>query len=421
MFGTMMTTFVACDKDEPYVDPAKVIESEVVDLGTAEDVEETVNGTAGVSLSYESWIVVHQVFADGSTSQPSTRSASSVGNKISIILESKLTDVSAVANVSGFEMKEAVNTVDYRKLGSAKHATQPFVTVTDSATVYTVDYGTFAIEFLLPYQTAVYDDGITKVTMPYHKYADIRDNGGELSDLESVTENGVTYLRKLYKHSIEADFNGKSYTVHAEIVLKKEQKGDYLLSKKVVDEGVELVSYDLEKKTGVSKSWIKIEETWSESGVKYLKKEVLLHNRPSDAAYPTFMMYLSEKCNFSDLVIGEPQVLTEGMDTKNEDGMLITAYSSIYCIPVIYPTEDKKTDFAFGLVFEKAVYSDEGFEYEMPAFEFSNPRLSMSQGSDWYLHEEGGNAMDIDFVAKINFGETTYTYVNSGCVICRGR
>ena len=75
-------------------------------------------------------------------------------------------------------------------------------------------------EFVLPYQAAVYDDGITKVTMPYHKYTDVRDNGGELSDLESVTENGVTYLRKLYKHSIVADFNGKSYTVNAEIVLR---------------------------------------------------------------------------------------------------------------------------------------------------------------------------------------------------------
>ena len=65
----MMTTFVACDKEEPYVDPGKVIESEVVDPGTAEEVEETDNGTEGISLSYESWIVVHQVFADGKPGQ----------------------------------------------------------------------------------------------------------------------------------------------------------------------------------------------------------------------------------------------------------------------------------------------------------------------------------------------------------------
>lgn len=46
--GAMMTTFVACDKEEPYVDPGKVIESEVVDPGTAEEVEETDNGTEGI-------------------------------------------------------------------------------------------------------------------------------------------------------------------------------------------------------------------------------------------------------------------------------------------------------------------------------------------------------------------------------------
>lgn len=77
MLGAMMTTFVACDKDEPYVDPDKVIESEVINPGTAEDVTEKENGTEGMSLSYETWIVVHQVFGDGSTSKPATRASES--------------------------------------------------------------------------------------------------------------------------------------------------------------------------------------------------------------------------------------------------------------------------------------------------------------------------------------------------------
>ena len=51
---------------------------------------------------------------------------------------------------------------------------------------------------------------VSPKTMPYHKYTDVRDNGGELSDLESVTENVLMNLRKLYRHSIVADFNGKS-------------------------------------------------------------------------------------------------------------------------------------------------------------------------------------------------------------------
>ena len=75
--GAMMTTFVACATEAPSVDPGNLIESEVVDHVTAEAVEETDNGTEGISLSYESWIVVHQVFADGSTSQPQTRTGAS--------------------------------------------------------------------------------------------------------------------------------------------------------------------------------------------------------------------------------------------------------------------------------------------------------------------------------------------------------
>jgi len=56
----------------------------------------------------------------------------------------------------------------------------------------------------------------------------------------------------------------------------------------------------------------------------------------------------------------------------------------------------------------------------MPAFEYSDPKPSMSQASDWYLHERGGSAMDINFVATINFGEAAYTYVRDGCVIYYG-
>lgn len=415
--GAMMTTFVACDKEEPYVDPGKVIESEVVDPGMAEDVQVTDNGTEGTSLSYETWIVVHQVFADGSSSGPQTRAGES-GTKISVILENKLTNVSSTADVSGFELKEPENSVDYRSLGSAKYATEPFVTVIDSATVYTVDYGTFAVEFVLPYQVAVYDDGVTKVTMPYHKYADIKDNGGELSDLESVTENGITYLRKLYKHSLTANFNGEEYLVTAEIVLRKEQKGDYLVAQKVVDEGVELVSYDLENKTGVSRSWIKVEETWSESGVKTVTKEVLLNNGPSDGNFASFVLYITEKCNFGDLVIGDAKTFVSEDGSRTENGIVIKKYRQTISFPVTYPAEDATTEFAFGITFEEAVYSNEGFEYKMPSFEYTEPTLSMSQTSEWYVSAEGQGVMDISLSSQVRYDRVVYTYVDAGQIIC---
>lgn len=419
--GAMMTTFVACDKEEPYVDPGKVIESEVVDPGTAEEVEETDNGTEGISLSYESWIVVHQVFADGSTSQPQTRTgaSASAGNKISVVSESRLTDVSAVADVSGFELNEAVSKIDYRELGSAKHETQSFVTIIDSATVYTVDYGIFAVEFVLPYQAAVYDDGITKVTMPYHKYTDVRDNGGELSDLESVTENGVTYLRKLYKHSIVADFNGKSYTVNAEIVLRKEQKGDYLLSQKVVGEGVELVSYDLTAKTGVSKSWITIEETWSESGTKEVKKEVLLYNGLPDEPSAMFQLPVDKEVSFSSLKLGDLETSVSEYGKRSEDGFKVTKHLLISAWPVT-SSEDESANrnYSFRVTYETAVYSDEYITYEMPYLSFDNAKCSISQISDWQA-DTRFSSMFVSFSSSICLEEQKYNFIEEGEIRCK--
>ena len=414
--GAMMTTFVARDKDEPYVDPDKVIESEVVDPGTAEEVEETDNGTEGISLSYESWIVVHQVFADGSTSQPQTRTgaSASTGNKISVILESRLTDVSTTAEVSDFKLGEAVNSIDYRELGSDKHATQPFVTVIDSATVYTVDYGVFAVEFILPYQTAVYDDGVTKVTMPYHKYGDIRDNGGVLSDLESVTEDGVTYLRKLCKHSIEADFNGKSYTVNAEIVLRKVQKGDYLLSKQVVDEGVELVSYDLTAKTGVSKSWIKIEETWSESGIKEVKREVLLYNGLPNEPSAMFQLSVDKEVSFSSLKLGNLETFVSEYGERDEDGFKVTKHLLTNAWPVTSSEdEDANRNYSFRVTYETAVYSDEYITYEMPYLSFDNARCSIGQISEWQA-DTRFSSMFVSFSSSICLEEQKYDFVEEG-------
>lgn len=420
--GAMMTTFVACDKDEPYVDPGKVIESEVVDPGMAEDVQVTDNGTEGTSLSYETWIVVHQVFADGSSSGPQTRAGES-GTKISVILENKLTNVSSTADVSGFELKEPENSVDYRSLGSAKYATEPFVTVIDSATVYTVDYGTFAVEFVLPYQVAVYDDGVTKVTMPYHKYADIKDNGGELSDLESVTENGITYLRKLYKHSLTANFNGEEYLVTAEIVLRKEQKGDYLLAQKVVDEGVELVSYDLENKTGVSRSWIKVEETWSESGVKTVTKEVLLNNGLPDEGSAAFRLFVNKQVSFSSLMVGERKEEVSDYGERNDEHFSIKRNLWVSRFP-ISTSEDESAqpvNYNLMLTYETAVYSDEYITYEMPYLSFENAQCDIQQAGDWEKSSSSSLSMMIYISSNVSFGEINYSFKTTGDVYYRLR
>lgn len=63
----------------------------------------------------------------------------------------------------------------------------------------------------------------------------------------------------------------------SELILKKAQKGeDKLLAAKVVDEGIEFVKTG--DWSGKTVSWILIEQTWSESGTKQARKEVVLYN-----------------------------------------------------------------------------------------------------------------------------------------------
>lgn len=417
-----MTFFAACsEENEPYADPDKVIESEVVDPGVAEEVTEVNNGTEGTSLSYESWIVVHQVFADGSTSKPQggTRAArsSSGCNKISVLLSNTIANSSSTLEVSDFTLNaEGVPGVDYRELGSNRHETQSFVTVVDSAMVYTVDRGLFAVEFVLPYQVAVYNDGITKVTMPYHKYSELRDNGGNLSDLDNAEVNGKVYQRKLYKHEISVAFNGKEYAVSAEIVLMKEQQEDYLVSQKVVDSGVELVSYDINARTGVSKSWIKLEENWSVSGVKTVTKEILLKNSDSESSYRGFYLETPNKVSFTSLVVGEISE-SETLEGSRADGeMTVSQYSRLYQLPV-RDEAGISSSYLFGVVYETAVYSKDGFSYEMPSLRYSAVNISMSLGKDWYTRDDGREVMDVVFNASVSFDKAVYDYSGTGQVV----
>ncbi len=419
--ATMMF-FAACSEDnEPYADPDKVIESEVVDPGVAEEVTEVNNGTEGTSLSYESWIVVHQVFADGSTSKPQggTRAArsSSGGNKISVLLSNTIANSSSTLEVSDFTLNaEGVPGVDYRELGSNRHETQSFVTVVDSAMVYTVDRGLFAVEFILPYQVAVYNDGITKVTMPYHKYSELRDNGGSLSDLDNAEVNGKVYQRKLYKHEISVAFNGKEYAVSAEIVLMKEQQEDYLVSQKVVDSGVELVSYDINARTGVSKSWIKLEENWSVSGVKTVTKEVLLYNSDAEYGYRGFILNVSEKVPFTSLVVGDlsENVSLEG--NRTEGDFTVSQYTRDYKFPVSLEN-GTNSSYLWGVAYETAVYTKDGLNYEMPSLQYSATEVVMTLEKDWYTTDERAEVMDVKFTAYVSFDKAVYDYSGTGQVI----
>ena len=195
-----MFVMVSCDKDDPLL--PEVIESEVYEVGEAGEVTAQ-SGTEGTSLSYESWIMVRGM----------TRA--SFDNRVSVTLNNEFANVDSIIRVSTFELGEMRTALVYETAGNRQ---EDFVTVTDSVLVYKVMFNEFEFSYDLYHEIAVYDDGVTRQTMPYHPIRNVRDNGYEVEDLDFVTEdNGeggkIVYLRKLLKHSIAVDFNGETYTV----------------------------------------------------------------------------------------------------------------------------------------------------------------------------------------------------------------
>ena len=250
---TGMTMMTSCSKDD-YELP-EVIESEVYDEGEAGEVRAEV-GTEGTQLSYESWIMVRGI----------TRA--SFDNKVSVTLNNAFNNVDSVIEVGSFNLGECRTELVYEAAGNRR---QDFVTVTDSLLMYKVTFDVFSFSYDLYHEIGIYDDGITRQTMPYHPIRNVRDNGYTLTDLDFIIEdNGegeqVVYLRKRFDHSISLDFNGKTYTLTAKIELRL-YAGAHpaVVSSRLIASGIRDVKNELW--TGTYTSWAEVEHRYSDGSI----------------------------------------------------------------------------------------------------------------------------------------------------------
>ena len=250
---TGMTMMTSCSKDD-YELP-EVIESEVYDEGEAGEVRAEV-GTEGTQLSYESWIMVRGI----------TRA--SFDNKVSVTLNNAFNNVDSVIEVGSFNLGECCTELVYEAANSRR---QNFVTVTDSLLMYKVTFDVFSFSYDLYHEIGIYDDGITRQTMPYHPIRNVRDNGYTLTDLDFIIENNgegeqVVYLRKRFDHSISLDFNGKTYTLTAKIELRL-YAGAHpaVVSSRLIASGIRDVKNELW--TGTYTSWAEVEHRYSDGSV----------------------------------------------------------------------------------------------------------------------------------------------------------
>lgn len=203
-------------------DNQQVVESKVLDKGLSNKVntkqlsgtDETGKQISGTELSYESWIKVQTKTA------PKTRAGGNDGDVVTVLLKDVFhnTDSTITFNNKFFDIGDYTTDISYRVKGTRQDG---YVTITDSVMVYTVNFEDFSFEYELEYEVAVYDDGISRELMPYHKIQNLKDKGMEISKLESINDESLTvFARRQIDHSISVDLNGETYTLKAKVILQ---------------------------------------------------------------------------------------------------------------------------------------------------------------------------------------------------------
>lgn len=208
MTAMLSVSLSSCGDDEQ----PEIIESEVVDTGIAKDV--TVkeisgeSGTEGTELTYKSWIKVN------------SQTRASRSDVYTVLLKDVFhnTDTTITIEDMYFDIGEYTTDISYYVKGTRQDG---YVTITDSVMVYTLSFEDFSFAYELEYEVAVYDDGITKETMPYHKIKNLQDKGMEIVPLESIHDESLTvFARRQINHSITVEFCGETYTLKGKVILQ---------------------------------------------------------------------------------------------------------------------------------------------------------------------------------------------------------
>jgi hypothetical protein len=217
----VMIGFSACR--EPVVVIPTVTESKIVDRGAddmvAVNVTTSEEGANIQELSYKSWVEVQGVAARTGEEFDKTVTAHLNGK-----LQSPVTQKIEVEDIS-FAI-DAANVVVSQRAEARGVREEGNVTITDSVLVCTFAHSGFTLVYELSYEVPVYDDGYTKEVMPYYRYENIVDKGDTVVQGKYIVVDEKAYSYNVYQHTLEVTFNGKPYTLQAEVQLLREFGGD---------------------------------------------------------------------------------------------------------------------------------------------------------------------------------------------------
>lgn len=215
---------------------------------------------------------------------------------------------------------------------------------------YTVGNDKFNRVFTLSYQKAFYNP--LDYSMPFAEYENVSDNGFATTDMTQITEEGKTYDRKDYAHTIGATFNGRSAEAKAEAELRVLAK-DIMESQEIIEDGMDYIDEN------TTKSWIKIKEIWSVSGEKTYTKSVDLINGIEAPAKITKIL------DSFILASSSPSLAEERLtNTETKGDFEVKTYQRTYTVA------NDKFNRVFTMTYQRAVYNP--LKHNMPNPEYES-------------------------------------------------
>jgi len=334
--AAMLGSLFSCTKDDSGL--PEVIESEVLESGIEKNVTATTGTDGSIFLAYESWILVRQ----------QTRSGD---NRFTVQVNGQLNNHYQKIEVGSFESGRMRTVTEYEEDGRRREG---YLTIIDSALVYTVAYDNFSFAYRLKYEVPVYDDGVTCQTMPYYRYEGIVDKGGDFQELPSgKNEDGDICAYRLYTHSLSLLFNGVRYDVTAEIMLEKilSRNGEpCVVSSRILNYGLTPVE------KGIAYSWVEVEQTWSTGDVKTEKFGIDVTGYMS----VTPEMYK---------ILPDANIKRTGAELRTIESFIVSAegkYVEKKRISQIYEISYNYFTLGYDIVCEEACYDDGVTHFVMP-------------------------------------------------------
>lgn len=358
------TTFVSCQKED---EPIEVIKSEVLETGSS-PIDIVSNGITGTQLAYESWIKVNiETKASGEQL---------VKAKLQADILASVFEVKA----DGFEPQPVKVSYSYRENGRKQDG---FVTTIDSVMVCKLDYGAFAYEQELLYQVAIYDDGISKQTMPYHRFGELQVGDYSLSALDNAIIRGAEYERMLFRQQLTASFGNQQYVMNNCLVLLKYVSGTEtpIEPGEVYQTKTEILDMGIDSEARAYTTWLKARQYFSDGTTK----DVLCSAYVGAGGYSNELKY--KLVNTADIKIvsydiSEGTIKTGGGSYVTENVNVLTKQ---WVVKIKYNLFTEETYFYE----QEAYYVDDLITYPMPVKHLSDIQVSepeLVKGS--YMHSD---------------------------------